>query len=81
MSNYDWDYNCAIVDRIFYWEYFLRGTTIAATVLSMKDLWMVRRNWYADRAMRRLPMVNIKIFYMIKNFIKIFVIIFINIIL
>lgn len=57
MSNYEWDHNCAVVDRLFYWEYFIRGTTFVATVMTCKDLWFIRRNWYADRAIKRIPIV------------------------
>lgn len=57
MSNYDWDKNCAVVDRMFYWEYFLRGTTFTALLLSAKDLFFIKQNWYVDRARRRLPIV------------------------
>ncbi len=58
MSDYDWNYNCAIVDRMYYWEYFIKGTSLVATTLTLKDLWFIRRNWYADRAMRRIPYVS-----------------------
>lgn len=58
MSNYEWDQNCAVVDRLFYWEYFIRGTTLTALALTCKDLWLIRRNWYADRAYKRLPIVT-----------------------
>jgi hypothetical protein len=56
-SNYDWNYNMAIVDRLFYWEYFIKGTTLTALALTFKDAWLIRRNWYADRAYKRLPVV------------------------
>jgi hypothetical protein len=55
--SYEWDYNCAIVDRMFYMQYILRGTTFLAVALTCKDLWFIRINWYADRAQRRLPIV------------------------
>jgi hypothetical protein len=58
MSVYDWDHNCAVVDRLFYWEYFIRGTTFTALALTAKDLWFIRVNWYADRAYKRLPVVK-----------------------
>lgn len=58
-SDYEWNYNCAIVDRLYYWEYFIRGTTLTALALTMKDLWFIRRNWYADRAFKRLPVVRL----------------------
>lgn len=57
MSNYDWDKNCAVVDRMFYMEYFIRGTTFTALLLSAKDLFFIKQNWYVDRARRRLPIV------------------------
>jgi hypothetical protein len=57
MSDYDWNYNCAIVDRLYYFEYFIKGTTLTALALTLKDLWLIRRNWYSDRAMKRLPFV------------------------
>lgn len=55
--SYEWDHNCAVVDRMFYWSYFIRGTTFLAVSLTLKDLWFIRKNWYADRAMKRLPIV------------------------
>jgi hypothetical protein len=58
MSDYEWNYNCAIVDRLCYWEYFIKGTTFTALALTAKDLWFIRVNWYADRAFKRLPVVN-----------------------
>lgn len=66
MSQYDWDKNCAVVDRLFYWEYFLRGTTFFAVMLGAKDLFFIQQNWYVDRAKRRLPLViknNLKIVF------------------
>jgi hypothetical protein len=59
MSSYEWDQNCAVVDRLFYMEYMIRGTTFTALALTLKDLWFIRRNWYADRAYKRLPVVNL----------------------
>lgn len=59
MSSYDWDYNCAVVDRMFYWQYFKVGTTSLALALTCKDLFFIRQSWYADRAIRRIPYVFI----------------------
>ncbi len=67
MSNYDWDKNCAVVDRMFYWEYFIRGTTFTALLLSAKDLWFIKQNWYVDRAKRRLPFVIQFFIQILKN--------------
>jgi hypothetical protein len=64
--SYDWDHNVAVVDRLFYWEYIIRGTTLTALALTAKDTVFIRRNWYADRAKRRIPLVGfIIIFYVV----------------
>jgi hypothetical protein len=55
--SYDWDKNCAVVDRMSYWQYFLRGTTVAGVALVAKDLYYIKINYYADRARKRLPIV------------------------
>lgn len=59
--SYEWDKNCAVVDRLSYWQYFIRGTTCLATILTMKDLLFIKKNWYADRAKRRIPIVIINL--------------------
>ena len=56
--SYEWDHNCAVVDRLYYWEYFIRGTTFCAIALYAKDFWYIRQGFYADRAYKRLPVVN-----------------------
>lgn len=65
MADYEWNQNCAVVDRLYYWEYFLRGTTAAALTLTVKDLWFIRSNWYASRAYKRLPVVSFLLNYIL----------------
>ena len=61
MSDYNWDKNCAVVDRLFYWEYFIRSTTFGLFMFGGKDLYFISKNWYVDKCKRRLPIViNIK---------------------
>lgn len=55
--SYEWDKNCAVVDRMSYWQYFIRGTTSVAAILTLKDLLFIRKNWYASRAIKRIPIV------------------------
>lgn len=57
MSLYDWERNCAVVDRLNWYEYTIRTTTVTALALSLKDLYYIKVNWYAARARGRLPLV------------------------
>ena len=57
--SYEWDKNCAIVDRHFYWQYSIMTTSLIFGTLTLKDLWFMKQNWYADRAKKRLPVVKI----------------------
>lgn len=61
-GDYDWDLNCAIVDRLFYMEYMIRSTFVVGGLLLFKDLYYIRHNFYADRALKRIPVV-IKYFF------------------
>lgn len=56
-SDYDWNKNMAVVDRVFYMQYIKIGTTAFFGALALKDLWFIRINWFADRAQKRLPIV------------------------
>jgi hypothetical protein len=58
MSDYAWEHNCAVVDRLYYWEYTIRGTTFTAFWLTFMDLYFIKINYYADRAKRRIPLVD-----------------------
>lgn len=55
--DYQWDHNCAVVDRLYYWEYIIRGTTFTGFWLTFMDLYFIRHNWYADRSKKRIPIV------------------------
>ena len=59
MSDYQWEKNCAVVDRCFYFDYIVKGSTFLLLMASAKDLWFIKQNWYPDRARRRLPIVYI----------------------
>ena len=55
--SYDWDKNCAIVDRLNYIDLTLKLTTGLALALVAKDLYFIKINYYAQKASKRLPMV------------------------
>lgn len=56
-SDYDWNKNMAVVDRLFYMQYITIGSSSLFAALALKDLWYLKINWYADRARKRLPIV------------------------
>lgn len=59
MSSYEWEKNCAIVDRLTYFQYTVRFTSAIFGILAIKDLVYIQKNFYADRARARLPKVSI----------------------
>ena len=52
--SYDWQKNCAVVDRCYYFEYTVKITGFTLGMLAAKDLFYISRNYYADRAKARL---------------------------
>jgi hypothetical protein len=57
--SYDWDKNCAVVDRLNYFEYAVRTTTAIALALTVKDLYYLKINYYPQKVWKRLPQVMI----------------------
>ena len=57
MSSYEWQKNCAIVDRSYYFLYTLRATGFIFGSLALKDFYYIAQNYYADRARLRLKKV------------------------
>ncbi len=55
--SYEWDHNCAVVDRCFYYLYIIRGTSIIFGGLALRDLWLIKQNWFPERLRGRIPMV------------------------
>lgn len=54
MDNYEWQKNKAVVDRMYYSERCLLGTTIAASFCTAANLVFIRNNYFAETARRRL---------------------------
>jgi hypothetical protein len=61
MSNYEWDRNEAVVDRLFYMQYCFWLSSAAAGTWLIKDLWFIKLNWYAAKSRARIPKVIINI--------------------
>ena len=54
MDNYEWQKNKAVVDRMYYSERVLMGTTIFATFSTVANMVFIRNNYFADRARARI---------------------------
>ena len=52
--SYTWQKNCAVVDRMGYFEYSVKLTTFFLGGAALKDLMYISKNFYADRARARL---------------------------
>jgi len=55
--SYEWKKNCAVVDRCFYLDYMIKGTTLIALLSTVKDVMFLKNNWYPERAKKRLVFV------------------------
>ena len=51
---YDWDKNCAVVDRLFYMQYTLGLSSMFFGSLLLKDLYFIKINWYPEVSRRRI---------------------------
>lgn len=64
-TQYDWDKNEAVVDRLFYMQYTFWLSSAFFGSWLLKDLWFIQRNWYADRSRARIP--KVKYYELFKN--------------
>jgi hypothetical protein len=53
MDNYEWQKNKAVVDRMYYSERCLFGTTLVATGSTVANLVFIRNNYFAQLARSR----------------------------
>ncbi len=58
MDQYEWQKNKAIVDRLYYSERCFQLTAGFATAGTVIDLMMIKSNYFADKAKRRIPKVS-----------------------
>ncbi len=55
MQTYEWKKNKAVVDRLYYSERIVEGTTFAALCLTATHLFYIQKNYIANEARRRIP--------------------------
>jgi len=58
METYEWQKNKAVVDRLYYTERILEGTTFAATMLTATESLYIYKGYFAQQARRRIPLVS-----------------------
>ncbi len=57
METYEWQKNKAVVDRLYYSERVLLGTTLFATGYTATNLLFIQKNYFADTMRARIPRV------------------------
>ena len=55
MESYEWEKNRAVVDRLYYSERVLMGTTIFAGFYTASNLLFIQKNYFADIMRARIP--------------------------
>ncbi len=55
METYEWQKNKAVVDRLYYSERILLGTTLAASFYTATNLLFVQKNYFASTMRNRIP--------------------------
>ena len=71
METYEWKKNNAIVDRLYYSERILEGTTIGALFFTATHALFIQKNYFAASAKRRIP--KIWTYWAIFNAVSLFV--------
>ena len=54
MDKYEWQKNKAVVDRLYYSERVLEGSTLAAAAFTAANMVFIRNNYFADKARARI---------------------------
>jgi hypothetical protein len=57
METYEWQKNKAVVDRLYYSERILLGSTLAALGYTATNMLFVQKNYFASQMKARLPKV------------------------
>ena len=50
MDNYEWQKNKAVVDRMYYTERVVQGTTFAAIAFTTVNMLFIRKNYFAAKS-------------------------------
>ena len=57
MESYEWQKNKAIVDRLYYSERILEGTTLFALGTTAINMLFIQKNYFAETVRPRIPRV------------------------
>ena len=57
MESYDWQKNKAVVDRLYYSERIIEGSTLFALGFSAVNLLYIQKNYFANIMRARIPVV------------------------
>ncbi|CDW86851.1 UNKNOWN [Stylonychia lemnae] len=57
METYEWQKNKAVVDRLYYTERILLGTSLMATGATATSLLYIQKNYFANTMRARIPKV------------------------
>ena len=57
METYEWQKNKAVVDRLYYSERILQGTTIFALGYTATNMLYIKKNYFANEMRARIPRV------------------------
>jgi len=71
METYEWQKNKAVVDRLYYSERIVEGTTCMALGATGINLMFLQRNYFADLARARLP--RVWVYWAVFNSVSLFV--------
>ena len=59
METYEWRKNKAIVDRLYYTEMILRGSTFSAVFMTCLHYSFIKHNYFVAMSKRRIPQVSL----------------------
>ena len=57
METYEWQKNKAVVDRLYYTERILEGSTVFALGATATNLLYIQKNYFADKMRARIPKI------------------------
>lgn len=71
MESYEWEKNKAVVDRLYYSERILLGTTLFAGGYTATNLLFVQKNYFANIMRARIP--KIWMYWGVANVVSLFI--------
>ena len=71
METYEWQKNKAVVDRLYYSERILLGTTLAAGGYTATNILFIKNNYFANTMRARIP--KVWTYWAISNVVALFI--------